>query len=296
MPYLLLILSTLFWSGNFVLSRGMHSNISPINLSFWRWFIALLILLPFIINKLKPNMEIIKSNFNFLTIQALLGVVGFNTLLYFAVQYTTAINAVLVNSAIPILIAIISFVIFKEKLTKFQIIGILISLFGVIYLMTKGNILSSANLTFNKGDILVLCAAFTWAFYSANLRNYPKGLDPLVYLFMINLIGLNFLFLLYIFDIFYLKNTLNICLPNILTVLYVAIFASVIAFITWNKAVREVGANKAGPFVHLMPVFSTIMAVLFLNEKLMKFHVIGIIFVFTGIALATFQKSMFSKK
>jgi drug/metabolite transporter (DMT)-like permease len=162
--------------------------------------------------------------------------------------------------------------------------------------MTKGNILSSSNLSFNKGDILVLCAAFTWAFYSANLRNYPKGLDPLVYLFMINLIGLNFLFLLYIFDIFYLKNTLNICLPNILTVLYVAIFASVIAFITWNKAVREVGANKAGPFVHLMPVFSTIMAVLFLNEKLMKFHVIGIIFVFTGIALATFQKSMFSKK
>ena len=288
MPYLMLILSTLFWSGNFVLSRGMHSSITPLGLSFWRWFTALLILAFITLKNIKKIKYEIQGNFNFLLIQALLGITSFNTLIYIAMQYTTAINAVLVNSSIPVIIAAISWFIYKEKLTSLQFIGIIISFSGVIYLMTKGNFFQNGNLKFNKGDLLVLCAAFTWAFYSINLKKFPVNLTPITYLFLITAIGLTFILPMYILEISTGK-TFSINLPNTLTILYVGTFASVIAFIFWNSAVRKIGANKAGPFVHLMPVFSIIMAIIFLGEKLKTFHIYGMILIFFGIFLTTFK-------
>lgn len=294
MPYFLLVLSTIFWSGNFVLSRGMHASIPPFSLSFWRWAIALLIILPFALPHIRSNSKILYSNFKFLLIQAILGVAGFNTLIYLAMQSTTAINAVLVNSSIPVLIAVVSWVMYREKLTIIQFIGVMISLSGVIFLMVKGNLAVLSNFNFNKGDILVLIAAFTWSVYSANLRKYPTNLHPLAYLFSINFLGLIFILPLYLYEIF-TGQFFSLNMQTITTFGYVAIFASVLAFIFWNRAVREVGANKAGPFVHLMPVFSTIMAVFFLGEHLMVFHVNGMLLVFTGIFLTTFKFSSLKK-
>ena len=287
MPYVLLTLSALFWSGNFVLSRGMHAEIPPIGLAFWRWTVAMLILAPFGLRLVYQQRGLIKQHHRFMFFQGLLGVTGFNTLLYLAMQSTTAINAVLVNSCIPVIIVVISWIIYHERLSVRQYVGVLISLSGVLLIIAKGDVAALQQMTFNRGDLLVLAAAFIWAFYSANLRKYPQGLHPLAYLTGIMAIGLLFLAPCYLVEVWTGRN-MQLNIPTLLTVGYVALFASVLAFICWNRAVREIGANRAGPFIHLMPVFSTILAIIFLDEVLLDYHIRGIILVFTGIFLTTF--------
>ncbi len=295
MPYLLLTLSALFWSGNFVLSRGMHAEIPPVSLAFWRWALALLIIAPFGLRRIYEQRELLKKHSRFMFFQGLLGVTGFNTLIYLAMQSTTAINAVLVNSCIPVVIVLISWLVYKERLSIKQFVGVLISLSGVLLIIAKGDVATLQHLSFNQGDLLVLVAAIVWAFYSANLRNYPAGLHPIAYLTGIMLIGLIFLFPCYLFELQIGKRML-LNLNTFLTVGYVALFASVLAFICWTRAIREVGANRAGPFIHLMPVFSTILAIIFLDESLVDYHVKGMILVFSGIFITTFTFRKTSKK
>jgi len=288
MPYLLLILTTLFWSGNFVLSRGMHAALPPMALSFWRWSVALLILLLLAHQHLRVQHPLIWEHRRFILLQSLLGVTGFNTLLYLAMQYTTAINAVLVNSCIPVLIVVFSWVLYRETMSLRQCCGVLISLAGVVSIMAKGEVATLLQVSFNRGDLLVLAAAVVWALYSSNLKRYPQGLHPLAYLTAINIVGLLGILPLYLLELSSGKTfTLN--LASVVTILYVAIFASVLAFIFWNRAIRTIGANKAGPFVHLMPVFSTILAVLFLDETLAWHHAQGVALIFVGILMTTFR-------
>lgn len=286
MPYLLLILTTLFWSGNFVISRGMHNALPPVALSFWRWALACLILCLFGLRHLLAQRSLAQSHKRFLLIQALLGVAGFNTLIYWAMQSTTAINAALINSATPILIVIISWVRFGERLAWRQALGVLLSLSGVIFIISGGNITALLQLQVGYGDLLVVCAACLWATYSVNLKNYPPGLHPLAYQTAIAIIGLAALLPLYLLELASGK-TFAVTISTIATIAYVAIFASVLAFIFWNKAVSALGANIAGPFIHLMPVFSTILAVLFLDETLGGVQLAAIFMIFSGIVLAT---------
>lgn len=288
MPYLLLILTTLFWSGNFVLSRGMHAAMPPLALSFWRWLVALLILLVIAHRHLWAQRSLLRNHSRFIVVQGLLGVLGFNTLLYLAMQHTTAINAVLVNSCIPVLIVLFSWLLYRETMSARQCAGVLVSLLGVVLIMVKGEISALLQVSFNRGDLLVLAAAVVWALYSSNLKRYPQGLHPLAYLTAINIVGLAAIFPLYLLEIAQGK-TFAINLASVVTILYVAVFASVLAFIFWNRAIRTIGANKAGPFVHLMPVFSTILAVLFLDETLAWHHAQGVALIFGGILMTTFR-------
>lgn len=291
MPYLLLILTTLFWSGNFVISRGMHAALPPVALSFWRWALACLILCLFGLHHLLAQRRLAQSHGRFLLIQALLGVAGFNTFIYWAMQSTTAINAALINSATPILIVIISWLRFRERLAWPQALGVLLSLSGVLFIISGGNLTALLQLRAGFGDLLVVIASCLWASYSVNLKNYPPGLHPLAYQTAIALIGLAVLLPLYLAEIASGK-TFEVTVATIATIAYVAIFASVLAFIFWNKAVTALGANIAGPFIHLMPVFSTILAVLFLGEALGKVQIIAILMIFGGILLATRKAAM----
>ena len=288
MPYLLLILTTLFWSGNFVLSRGMHAAMPPMALSFWRWLVALFILLALAHRHLWAQRSLLQSHARFIVGQGLLGVLGFNTLLYLAMQHTTAINAVLVNSCIPVLIVLFSWLLYRETMSPRQCAGVLVSLLGVILIMVKGEIRALLQVSFNRGDLLVLAAAVVWALYSSNLKRYPQGLHPLAYLTAINIVGLAAIFPLYLLELSH-GRTFTVNPASVVTILYVAVFASVLAFIFWNRAIRTIGANKAGPFVHLMPVFSTILAVLFLDETLAWHHAQGIALIFGGILMTTFR-------
>lgn len=282
MPYLLLVLTTLFWSGNFVLSRGMHAEIPPLALSFWRWAVALLILCCFALRHLVEQKELLQSHKKFILTQGLLGVTGFNTLIYIAMQTTTAINAVLVNSCIPVIIVILSWLVYRERLSLRQIIGVCLSLSGVLLIISEGKPANLLALQFNKGDMVVFLAAVCWAFYSVNLKKYPKGLHPFTYQTGIVIAGLLFLVPIYLIELSS-GQTFVISESTVFTILYVAIFASVLAFIFWNRAVTALGANIAGPFIHLMPVFSTILAVIFLDEKLTGTHLQAILLIFGGI-------------
>ena len=286
MPYFLLILTTLFWSGNFVLSRGMHTDLPPFSLSFWRWAVALLILLTFGTRHLWAQRQIALKHFRFITVQGLLGVAAFNSLIYIAIQTTTAINAVLVNSCIPVLIAVFSWILYREMMSPRQWFGVLISLCGVLLIITQGEMAHLLAMRFNRGDLLVFVAALFWALYSANLKKYPQELHPFAYLSGIVISGLIGILPFYLMEV-YSGKVIILNGAAVVTILYVAIFASIFAFIFWNAAVRRIGANKAGPFIHLMPVFSTILAVFFLGETLHMYHLLGILLIFSGILLTT---------
>lgn len=290
MPYLLLILTTLFWSGNFVISRGMHAALPPVALSFWRWALACLILCLFGLRHLHNQRHLAQSHGRFLLVQALLGVAGFNTFIYWAMQSTTAINAALINSATPILIVLISWLRFRERLAWTQALGVLLSLSGVLFIISGGNLTALLQLRAGLGDLLVVIAGCLWASYSVNLKNYPPGLHPLSYQTAIALIGLAVLLPLYLAELASGK-TFAVTIATVATIAYVAIFASVLAFIFWNRAVTALGANIAGPFIHLMPVFSTILAVLFLDETLGRVQIVAILMIFGGILLATRKAS-----
>ncbi|MGA1845928.1 DMT family transporter [Deferribacter abyssi] len=281
MPFLLLTLSALFWAGNFVLSKWAAASIPPVALVFWRWIVAFFVLLPFTYKKILEQIELIKENIKFLLLFGFLGVTLFNTLIYKAMHYTTAINALLINSFVPIMIFFVSFVLQGLRASRYQLLGAFISLTGVAIIIVKGDISRLLSLKFNPGDLLVLLAAFSWALYSVLLRNLDKRLNPLVFLEVIIILGLILLLPIYLFS----EKNFALDYKNVIVIFYVGIFASVLAFICWNRGIREIGANKGGNFVHLMPVFGTIMSIIFLKEKLYLYQIVSILLVFSGIFL-----------
>lgn len=286
MPYVLLTLSALFWSGNFVLSRAMHSEIPPAGFVFWRWVVALIVLLPLVLPRLPSQWGMVRANLRLIALCGLMGVTLFNLLIYTAVQTTTAINAVLVNSAIPVLIVLFARLILGQRVSVRQWLGIALSLCGVAIIILRGEPATILHLRFSGGDLLVLAAAAAWAIYSVALKRYPSGLDPFVFLFGMVICGL--LFLVPVYGLEIAAGRLVRPTPaTLLSIAYVGIFASVAAFAAWNAGLRAVGPQIGGQFVHLMPAFSTILAVLFLNERLYPFHLAGIGLIVIGILCAT---------
>jgi len=286
MPYLLLTLTVLFWSGNFVLGRGVHDLIPPVALAFWRWTIALLILLPFALTPLKTQQHMIRKHWKILTLLAVLSVTNFNTFIYLALQSTTAINTIMVNAMTPVFIAVIAWAGFRDRINLRQFSGIVLSFFGLAWIVSRGHPEILFSMQFTPGDLWTLSAAMCWAIYTVLLRKRPEGLHPVAFLTAIIAIGLLFLLPVYLWEM----STGAVIRPtrtSILSVLYVAVFPSVLAYIFWNRAVGSVGATRAGIFMHLMPVFGIILAIIFLGERLSPYHVLGIVMIFSGILLTT---------
>jgi drug/metabolite transporter (DMT)-like permease len=287
-PYLLLTLSALLWSGNFVLSRAVVSLIPPVGLLFWRWAVALAVLLPIVLPRLRRQWPLIRAHLKLFPLYGLLGVTLFNLLIYTAMHSTTAINAALVNSSIPILIIFFSRLFFRQSVSGRQWVGIVLSLAGVATIILRGEPAALLQLSFTTGDLLVLAAAASWAFYSLGLRYYPQGLDPLVFLFVIALFGLAFIAPLYALEIASGK-VVHPTPATLVSIAYVGVFASVVAFVAWNSGIRRLGAQTGGPFIHLMPAFRTVLAVIFLHERLQPFHLAGIGLIIAGILCATLR-------
>jgi len=285
-PYLLLVLTTLFWSGNFVLGRAVHFDIPPISLVFWRWTGALLILLPFSWRHLKDQWPLLLTNWKYLFIFGFLGVTCFNTFIYIALQSTTATNAVLINSIIPVLIVVLSWAFGGIRITRRQALGMAVSFAGVINIVCRADIGQLLALQLNRGDIWVLLAVVSWAVYTFLLRKRPAGLHPLSFLTSLIMIGLIVLAPLYGWE---LSQGYRIVATSsaFFSLCYVALFPSVLAFIFWNQAVGQVGSNKAGLFLHLMPVFGTILSIILLGEVFHLYQLAGIVLIFTGIYLTT---------
>lgn len=285
-PYVLLILTTLFWSGNFVLGRAVHLAFPPIALSFWRWMVAMMILLPFAWSRLRPHWPLLRDHWKILTLLSILGVVNFNTFVYTGLQSTTATNAVLLVSTTPVIIVALSFALLRLTVTGRQALGIAISLLGVLVIVTKGDMQALLAQRMNSGDLWIMAAVLSWALYSVCLKWRPEGLHPLAFLAATMIIGVVLLIPLYCWDL----SRGATWEPNAVTlssIAYVAIFPSVLAYIFWNRAVAELGANRTGQFMHLMPAFGAILSMLFLGERLYPFHLVGIGLIAAGIYLTT---------
>jgi drug/metabolite transporter (DMT)-like permease len=294
MHYLLLILTVLFWSGNFIVGRGIHNEIPPMTLAFWRWAVALLIILPFSLGHIVDQFDIIRRNLKILTVLAILSVTNFSIFIYMALKLSTATNTVLINSMIPIYIVMVSWLGFKERITLRQSIGIAISLAGLMFIIANGNLSTLISVRFSRGDLWTICAGISWALYSVLLKKSPIELNSLGFLATIIIIGTLFISPFYIWEMSTGK-TINISQTSIGSIVYVALFASILAYIFWNKAIHIIGANKTGIFIHLMPVFSIILAIIFLDEKLRGYHVKGSVLIFLGIFLTTTNKLTFQK-
>ncbi|SFC32795.1 Threonine/homoserine efflux transporter RhtA [Marinospirillum celere] len=288
LAYLLLILTTLFWGGNFVVGRAVHAEIPPLALAWWRWLVALLFILPFIVRPLWQARQIFISHWKLLSLMSLLGVTGFNTLVYLGLQSLPASNAILLLSACPVFILAFSWVLFGEKINQLQIAGMLVSLMGIIALVSKGSPLEVLNhLATGNGNLWVLSAVICWALYSALLRKRPTGLPGMAFFGLTVILGWLFLTPFYLYELLVLEQSLAFNTTSLLSIGYVAVFASIAAFLFWNKGVEILTPNRAGYFIHLIPVWGLLLASVFLGERLEAFHWLGVAFIFVGIWLAT---------
>jgi drug/metabolite transporter (DMT)-like permease len=294
MHYLFLILAVLFWSGNFIVGRGIHNDIPPITLAFWRWAVALLIILPFSMGHILHQKDIIRRNWKILTVLAILSVTNFSMFIYMALKSSTVTNTVLINSMIPIFIVMVSWMGFKERITLRQSIGIALSLAGLMFIIANGNLSTLTSVRFSTGDLWTISAGISWALYSVLLRNYPMELNSRSFLATLIIIGTLFISPFYIWEMSTGK-TMNFTRASMGSIVYVALFASILAYIFWNKAIQIIGANKTGIFIHLMPVFSIILAIIFLDEKLRGYHIKGTILIFSGILLTTTHTIKFKR-
>jgi drug/metabolite transporter (DMT)-like permease len=288
--WLLAALPPLFWAGNFVLARALHTDIPPIALSFWRWTTALLILLPFALPGLCAQWPLLLRHWPLLTLLGILGITNYNTFAYLGLQDTTATNGVLLSSATPVIIVALSFLLLKQRVRLPQLLGILLSLVGVVVIATEGRPQSLGGMTLNRGDLWILAAGLDWALYSVCLRWRPSELEPLTFLSAIMGIGLIPLIGLYAWDLA-LGHRFAINATNLGAIGYVGLFPSVLAYIFWNRAVDEMGANRTGQYMHLMPAFGALLATLVLGERLLWFHAVGAGLIALGIVLATLSAS-----
>ena len=289
-PYLLLTLTVLFWSGNFVLGRGIRESIPPMSLNFWRWAGALLILLPVGLPRIYRQRALMCRHWRFITLMSIPSIAIFNACIYQALQTTTTTNTVLVNAMLPVFIAVTAWMGFRDRLSARQAGGVGVSLLGLVFIVTRGHLEDLGNLTGSTGDIWTLVAGISWALYSVYLRKRPTEMDPIGFLTAMIFSGLLFLLPFYLWEIHRVGGfALN--LKTSASLGYVAVFPSVLSYIFWNQGVRMVGPNRAGIFFHLMPVFSVAMAIAFLGEQLQIFHVWGVLLIFTGIVLTTVPDS-----
>lgn len=288
--YVLLVLCVLFWSGNFIIGRYIHEDITPVALAFFRWLGVVLIMLPIFLKKFHHLFRVLKSNFFIINFLALLGITGFNTILYTGLNHTTATNALLINSSIPVLILVFSFFILKVPIIFKQFIGILLSTFGVIFLIIKGDLVTLSILELNIGDIWIIASSLTWAMYSVVVRFRPKELNDIEFFTLIVYIGFLWLIPIYITFDGNIQADMLLVKEYYFVFIYISLFTSVLSYYFWHQGINTIGANKTGQFTHLMPLFGAILAYIFLDEMLQPFHVIGAFFIAIGIYLSLFSK------
>jgi len=285
--YIFLIFATLFWSGNFIVGKAASLfEIPPFTLNFYRWLFAWLILAPFTLKEILKKKNYILENIKLILILGITSITIFNSIVYYSLNFTQVISGVLMISTIPVMIIFFCWIFKIEKTNIYQITGVIFSLLGVVVIITKADLRIILNLNFNKGDLWMAVAMFSWAIYSALLRKKNFKLSQLSLLQTIISAGLIILLPAYLIE-FAMGYRVNIHLPFILTLTYVVFFPGLASFTLWIKGISIIGSNRSGIFLHLMPIFSTILAMLIFNEKFMAYHLIGAIFIVTGIVLSS---------
>jgi drug/metabolite transporter (DMT)-like permease len=291
MPYLLLVLTTLFWAGNFVLARAIHLDLQPFTLAFLRWTLALLIIAPWWLGRAWRLRQVLREHLPVLTLQGILGVGCFNTLVYFGVQHTQASNAMLMQSAVPVVILLMAALFLREPAGPRQWLGVGLSLSGVLVLVSRGSVEVLAAFDFNQGDLWIFLAMLSWSLYTLGLRWKPAALDGFTFFGFSVLVGVVALFPFMLWEQGGTAG-LELTEPFVWTVIYMAIFPSILSFLFWNYGVEKLGAATAGLFIHLMPMFGLLLATIFLGERLGWYHLAGVLLIFTGLYIAILAQSL----
>ena len=281
--YVFLVATILLLATGIVIARGVREEIPLIGLSFWRWFTATLILIPLVYSELKSKIDIVKANLRILMLQGFL-MIGGGTLLFYALNYTTAINASIVNTTQPVVTVAFAWLILGDRLKGIQMLGIVSAFDGISVMISRADWNIISNLNFNTGDLLIIIAIMCYAFYAINIRKMPKDISPFTALFVIFFSGSMLILPFYIVESIYFKP-FPISLFTISIVLLLAFLISIPTQVMWNLANSVVGPGRAGMFINLIPVFGTILAITFLGENLFFYHVIGTALVCVGIFL-----------
>jgi drug/metabolite transporter (DMT)-like permease len=285
LPYLLLLVAAASFGGNWVAARLVNFEVAPFALSFWRWAIATLLLLPFAVPRLREDAQLIRRHLPVLAAFGALGAGGFTLLGYWGVSYTTAVNATLLNSSLPLFVVPLSWLLLGLTVSGRQIVGLVLSLAGVVAIVSAGSLQTLAQLALNPGDFLILGAAFLWAIYTVTLKWRPS-LRALSFLFTTLASAAAFSLPFYLWEMG-VGKTMTVTPTSIAVIGYLAVFPSVIAYICWNEAVAAVGPNVAGFFNPVIPVFGILFAVIFLGEPLRAYHLAGFALVLGGVVLTS---------
>ncbi|WP_236024654.1 DMT family transporter [Arenibaculum pallidiluteum] len=285
MPYLLLMVPPLAWAGNAVIGRAVAGQVPPVGLAFWRWILAFLLIMPLAWPHLRRDLPVLRARWGLVLVLSALGIAVFNTFLYIGLKQTAVVNAVMMQSTMPVLIVLMSFALFAERVGVLQGLGILVSLAGVLAIATRGDpdVLHSLNL--NPGDLWVFAAVVCYAGYTALLRKRPAT-NPFSFVALTFGVGALILLPFYVWE----SLTVQAMRPDfasLAAVGYVAVFASILAYLCYNRSVELLGPNRTGLSIHLVPVFGSVMAVVFLGESMHGYHAVGIALIALGIAMAS---------
>ena len=282
----MLVCATLFWAGNFMIGKfAFLTNIPPMSLVFYRWSLVWLILLPFTFKEIIRSKEIILKNLPLLLFLALTSVGLFNSFTYLSLVHTQVINASLFNTAIPAIIILLCFIFKIEKTNKYQILGLIISVLGILSIITRLDLQIIKSLNFNKGDLIMIGGVISWGLYSSFLKKKTFTLPLLTLVHVLCSFGLIFIFPQFFYE-FSQGQEINLNIELFFILIFLALFPSIGSYYCWAGAVSIIGANRAGIFLSLIPLFSTIMAIFFYNEQFQFFHLIGAILIILGLFLS----------
>jgi len=286
LAYTLLVFATFCWSGNFIVGKFAYLfEVPPLTLNFLRWVSVWLILIPFTYKEIFNNLNYIKKNWIVISFMGVITISTFNSVVYFALTYTQVINAVLVLAAIPAVTIIISSLMNVDKTNIFQLIGLLLSIIGISTIISNADINKILSLSFNKGDLWMLVCVLTWSLYSTLLKRHSFKFSQFTLIQLMVSAGILFLIPQFFYE---QSNNLEINFNKAFFVIliYVVLFPAIAAYYCWQKGVEIIGPNRASMFIQLMPLFSAIMAIFFLNEKFELFHFVGASFIVLGIYLS----------
>jgi drug/metabolite transporter (DMT)-like permease len=284
-PYLLLVLTMLFWSGNLIVGRYVAGHVPPVALGTLRWIGATLIVIGFALPFLRADWKTIRANAGILTILSLSSISAFNTLSYYGLQYTEAINALLLGSTAPPFIALWALLLFGDRLSRGQLIGMLICVAGLVAIVCRGDLTALLAVRFNPGDIFILAAIAAYALYSVLLRLKPP-MHPLSFLTLTMGWGSVLLLPVYAWEIS-TGYVMQMDTTTVLALIYVIVFPSLLAHFFFFRGVELIGANRAAPWFYLTQIFGSAGAIVFLGERLRLYHVVGYALIVAGITIAT---------
>lgn len=289
-PILLLVLTALFWGGNMVAGKMAVGEIAPTNLVAGRFFLGFLVILPFALPHFKKDWPAIRAKIAFLAFAGGVGFAGFNLFLYLGAQYTTAVNGAIEQASIPMMVMLANFMIFGERTKTLQIVGVIVTIFGVLFVATAGAPQRLLTLDMNIGDGLILIACIIYAAYSVLLRYRPN-------IHWMSFLAVTFFFATlsaFLFELVLgglptmLMNFTMVTTTGWLLVLYTGLFPSIVSQLFYARGVELIGANRASLFINALPLFGAILSVLILSEQLQIYHFIAAIFIVAGITMAEY--------